>query len=90
MAVTRQEVIEKVTDFVNRKFGGDWKKCFDAHDEDGDGRLSTDEVCVVLSKSGIGYRISRWAIAAEIIKVMDSDGDDRISYSEFQSMTHMK
>lgn len=86
MATTRKEIVDKVTAFVNRKYNGDWQKAFDDHDEDGDGALTTSEVTVILAKADIGYRITRWAIAEQIISAMDADADDKVSFAEFKAM----
>jgi len=85
----RKEIVDKVTAFVNRKYNGDWKEAFEAHDEDGDGLMSTDEVAVVLAKSGIGYRATRWLIASQIIDAMDADADGKVSFDEFAKITDM-
>jgi Ca2+-binding EF-hand superfamily protein len=85
---TRQEVIEQVTKFVNNRYGGDWRKAFDAEDSNGDGRLTREEVSAVLAKAGVGLRLTRWAIALEVITAMDADGDGGISFDEFMKITH--
>lgn len=90
MATTRQEVIADVTAFVGRKYGGDWKKAFDAEDEDGDGRLSTVELTTILAKAGVGVLLTRWAIALEVIQAVDTDGDGYISWPEFQTIAGLK
>lgn len=83
--VTRKEVVEKVTALVRRKFGGDWKKAFDHYDENGDGLASTDEIASMLALAGVGYRLTRWAIAEHIITLMDSDNDGQVSFDEFKA-----
>ena len=87
--VTRQEIIDQVTALVKRKYDGDWKKAFDIEDSDNDGRLSTSEVSSILAKAGVGLKLTRWAIALQIIEMMDVDNDGYISWDEFQKITRL-
>jgi Ca2+-binding EF-hand superfamily protein len=87
---TKKEVIDKVTAFVKDKYDGDWKKAFDTEDTDNDGKVNQDELCVILAKSGVGMSLSRWAIAIQIINVMDTDGDGLINWDEFEKMIDMQ
>lgn len=87
--VTRQEVVEQVTELVNKRYGGDWRRAFDHEDDDGDGKLSTSEICSILARAGVGLRLTRWAVALQIVEAMDADNDDLISWEEFRKMTHV-
>lgn len=87
MATTRAEVIAKVSAYVERVFGGTdeshFKQAFDENDDNRDGRISLDELSDILSKAGIGFRLARWAIAKEVIDVLDADGDGYVAWDEF-------
>lgn len=82
----REDIIDHVKAFVQRKYNGDWKAAFAAEDADGDGRISMVELTTILAKSGIGVVLTRWATALQIIAVLDADGDGYISWAEFSSM----
>ena len=84
---TRESVIQDVTAFVAERYNGDWKKAFDAEDSDHDGRLSSTEVSVILAKAGVGMRLTRWAIALEVISAMDVNGNGYINWDEFSKLS---
>lgn len=89
MPTTREEVISDMRDFVSREYGGDWKRAFEAEDKNNDGRVSRDELIDILAKAGIGVRLTRRTIAAEVIKAMDADADGLIAWDEFKKLIDM-
>ena len=84
MAESKQSVIEKVTAHVTAVHGGDWKKAFDHHD--GDGRVSLAEMNGILAASGVGFRLTRGAIAAQVIVALDADADGFVTWAEFDAL----
>ncbi len=83
---TRQEVINKVSALVNQKWKGDYKAAFDAEDTDKDGRISRDELENILTEAGVGFRITRWAVAKEVMDCLDLNNDGFIQWKEFDSV----
>jgi Ca2+-binding EF-hand superfamily protein len=87
VGVTRRDVIDGVTAYVKRAYGGTdeaaFRRAFDANDGDGDGRLSLSELVVVLGKSGVGWVITRPVVAKEIVDALDADGDGYVEWNEF-------
>lgn len=55
-------------------------------DEDGDGRISADELLQYMFDVGVNGDGTTEAIAAQIIGEYDSDQDGRLSYDEFVNM----
>jgi len=82
---TRAEVIADVTALVNSRYGGDWRKAFDAKDADGDGRLSRKEIVALLADAMDLSLLDRWAAATAILREMDADSDGCVSYREFEA-----
>lgn len=90
--VSRQEVVQKVSAYVQRAFNGSdeaaYKRCFDAADTDADARISTGELEGILSRAGVGFALTRWPIAKAIIETLDIDGDWFVEWSEFLKVFH--
>lgn len=79
------ELKQKVKALVDGKFGGDYKKAFDAYDRDNDGAISKDELSSMLSDAKVGNGLTRGAWVKGIIGKMDEGGDQKIQWAEFQS-----
>lgn len=90
MPANRQEVIDKVSAYVARVYGDtsieSYRKAFSANDKNEDGRLSIEEVSDILSKAGIGFRLTRWAVAKVIIEALDANGDGYVEFKEFEAV----
>lgn len=86
MAETKQSVIDKVTAHVNAVHAGSWEKAFAHHDGDGDGRISHAEMNGILAASGVGFRLSRGAIASQVLVALDADADGFVTWAEFAAM----
>ncbi|MCE9529599.1 MAG: EF-hand domain-containing protein [Planctomycetes bacterium] len=79
----KQELREKMAAVVGARFGGDYEAAFRSYDADHDGAIEKDELKSLLSDAGVGSMWTRWAWAAGIIKEMDADTDERITWPEF-------
>ena len=82
----KQQVEEKVAALVEAKFGGDYQKAFEHYDSNHDGKVSKDELMTLLQEAGIGNFLTRSTWAAGVIEQLDTDGDGRISWPEFESI----
>lgn len=80
----QQEIVDETTAFVKDKFGGDWKKAFDAY-AGNDGLIDGDELSDMFSDGGIGPYLFRDQAAAKVIEFIDGNGDGKISWEEFQA-----
>jgi len=83
----KKELVDKVTQLVDTKFGGDWDKAFKSYAEhSGSGSLiDRDELLVMLEDAGIGNWLTRSSWADGIIEELDSSHDKQISWDEFQT-----
>ena len=82
----RQELITKISQLADHRFGGDARKMFKHYDRNLDNRISMGELISLLGDAGVGYRITRQVWAQAIIDELDSDQDDRISWEEFEAV----
>lgn len=89
-AASREECIAKVKNFVQLHHGGDYKAAFDGHDFDKDGKINTAELIGILQLSGVGWKLTRPVWADEIIKQLDTNGDGKIGWSEFDAVLNPK
>jgi len=82
----KQQLEEKVAALVEARFGGDYRKAFDHSDSNHDGKVGKDELMALLQDAGIGNFLTRSTWAAGVIEQLDTDGDGRISWPEFESV----
>lgn len=82
-----RELKAKVSALVSKSFGGDYKAAFEAYGGK-DGKVTKDELMKLLSDAGVGNGFTRGAWASGIIEKLDSDGDGRIGWSEFETVTN--
>jgi Ca2+-binding EF-hand superfamily protein len=82
----RRELADKVSALVGARFGGDYRRAFRHYDASGDGKVSQDELKALLADAGVGNVLTRSAWASGIIAELDTDGDGRISWSEFEAV----
>jgi len=80
------ELKQKVSRLVTNKFGGDYKKAFDAYDSDNDGKMTKDEIKQMLSDAGVGNGLTRGAWADGILKKLDLNHDSGVQWAEFASV----
>jgi Ca2+-binding EF-hand superfamily protein len=66
--------------------GGDYRRAFAHYDASGNGKVSQDELKALLADAGVGNLLTRSAWASGIIAELDTDGDGRISWSEFEAV----
>ena len=83
----KQELVHKVTQLINAKFGGDWDRAFDHYAKaTGSGALlERTDLLEVLEEAGIGSWMTRGMWADGVIKELDLSGDKSISRHEFRS-----
>lgn len=82
----RASVVQKVTLYVNTTFGGDWQKAFNSYAVNG--LVSRDALLAILKAAGVGFALGRPFVAAQVMEVMDANGDGSITWDEFQSLAH--
>ena len=81
-----KELKKKVNALVTTRFGGDYKKAFDAYDGDGDGKMTKDEIKRLLADAGVGNGLTRGAWADGILKKLDMNHDSGVQWCEFESV----
>lgn len=85
-----RELKEKVTRLVNREFGGDFKKAFEYYAAQGSDNVDKHELRSLLADAGVGNGITRGAWADGIIGKLDTDGDKKIQWEEFEKVAAKK
>ncbi len=88
MSDPKQELVEKVTQLVNQRYGGDWNRAFRHYSGLGgsSGLVDRDAVATLLKDAGIGNAITRGAWTNGIVKELDEDEDRKISWDEFRKI----
>jgi hypothetical protein len=81
-----EELKKKVGALVDKKFGGSYKKAFDHYDSDRDGGVTKNELMALLSDAGVGNGLTRGVWASKIIDKLDKSGDQKIEWTEFESV----
>ncbi len=81
-----RELKTKVGALVQSKFGGDYKKAFAHYDTNQDGGVDKGELVQLLSDAGVGNGITRGTWASKIIEKLDTTGDSKIEWSEFETV----
>lgn len=81
-----RELKAKITALVNRRYGGDYQKAFEAYDPDGDGSIDKAGLTRFLADAGVGNGLTRGAWVKGIIGKLDGNGDSKIQWTELQSM----
>lgn len=81
----KKELQEKVTQLVDRQFGGEWRLAFQhyAFFGSGDG-VDKEGLSRLLEDAGIGNRFTRGAWTSGVLEKLDTNSDDSISWMEFQ------
>ena len=81
-----QELADKLSAFVQDRFGGDYDKAFEYFDKDNDGMLNRSELSDALGDIGIGNFITRGMWVDGIMEKLDkSPTDGKLSYNELLS-----
>lgn len=81
-----KELKQKVSALVNKRFGGDYKKAFAHYDGNGDDAIDKGELVALLSEAGVGNSLTRSKWAGKIIERLDSSGDLKVQWSEFDKV----
>ena len=86
------EVKTKVKALCDRDFGGDYKKGFDHFDANHDGVCDKNEVIALLKAAEVNIPTApTWGmIAAAVIEKMDTNGDGKVAYAEFDAVMNAK
>jgi len=85
----KEEALKKIKHLVDTKFQGSYKSCFDHYDKLGlhNEKISKEELKVMLKDASIGF--GDWArsiAASKIIKAVDVNKDNEISWEELKKM----
>lgn len=82
----KQELMDKLTHLVDSKFGGDWSKAFNHYARQAESTQHMDqaELGDLLRDAGVGDGSPSTKVVESIIKKLDSDSDNKISWEEFQ------
>jgi len=83
-----REVIAKVGALVTDRFRGSYRLAFKYYDADDDDVITMADLVRLLADAGVGFRMTRELWAAGVIDALDRDGDDRISWKEFEDVLH--
>ncbi len=88
MSDPKQELVEKVTQLVKQRYGGDWNRAFRHYSGLGgsSGLVDRDAVAELLKDAGIGNAMTRGAWTRGIVKELDEDEDLKISWDEFRKI----
>jgi hypothetical protein len=81
-----RELKTKVAALVANKFGGDYNKAFAHYDSDGDGGIGKRELVDLLADAKVGNGLTRGIWAGKIIDKLDTGGDRKIQWPEFESV----
>ncbi len=82
----KAELIDKVTNLVVTGFAGDYRAAFMHYDANTDGFVSKAELDTLLIDANVGNRFTRPVWINGIIDAMDVNGDDKISWDEFDKV----
>jgi len=80
------ELQTKVGALVEKQFGGDYKKAFEAYDGDHDGGVNGDELSQLLKDAKVGTFVTRGMWVKGILDKLDKTGDRKIQWPEFESV----
>lgn len=85
-AEDQQTLIRKMTAYVSKHYKGTgleaWQRAFNAADRDHDGRIDEGELERMLSDAGVGNFMTVGAWAEEVLKSLDTDGSDGLTFPE--------
>ena len=88
----KEELIEKVSTLVSRRFHGNYRQAFTHYASSHSATPTVDEreLKSLLADAGIGNSITRGMWASGIIDELDKDADRRISWTEFEAVIRAK
>jgi Ca2+-binding EF-hand superfamily protein len=88
MDKNKAELVRKVGDLVNRRFGGDYRAAFQSYSRKrtSDATVDKDELKDLLADASVGNGMTRGLWADGIVRELDRDGDGRIGWEEFESV----
>ncbi len=83
----KQELIDKVSALVARRFGGDWDRAFEYYAKVGGaaGLVNDDGVSKILKDAGYGWAM-RGLMTGKVLEALDTDKDNAISLTEFRKV----
>ncbi len=79
-----KELKVKVSRLVSARFGGDYKKAFDAYDANHDGSINAEELKKLLKDADVGNFATRGAWVSGIMERFDKNKDGKIEWREFE------
>lgn len=85
MSDPKKELVTKVRHLVDLRHGGDFNSAFRhyANSHSADAKVNRGELIQLLTDAGIGNSLTRGRWASGVMEEIDTDGDDKISASEF-------
>lgn len=88
MSNPKKELITKVRHLVDLQYGGDFNAAFRhyANSNSADAKVDRSELIQLLDEAGIGNSLTRGRWATGVMDEVDTDGDDKISASEFSAV----
>ena len=81
------DLIAKLTAFVDARFGGDRRQCWQ-HYADVSGEIGLAELNRLFKDASIGSTRTRSLIGKEVIRRMDANGNGKIGYDEFEEVVN--
>ncbi len=85
-----QELVGKIQGVLRGRYGGVGndarQSMFKDYDTNGDGLIDADELSAILADAGVGNALTRGFWVKGVIARMDEDGDEQISFDEFEAV----
>ncbi|MBM4360736.1 MAG: EF-hand domain-containing protein [Deltaproteobacteria bacterium] len=81
-----QELRDKVTRLVETQFKMDWVRAFDHYAVGTSATVDRERLLAMLEDAGIGNFMTRGKWADALLEKLDTNGDKRISWGEFESV----
>ena len=80
-----RSAVTRAKEWVATTFNGNYRAAFDHFDTDRDGKLTGNDVAVMLAAIRVGNLITRHGLAQMVISRLDTDGDGYLSWAEFEA-----
>ncbi len=85
-----QELVGKIQNVLRGRYGDVGlqarRRMFDDYDTNGDGQIDAEELTAILADAGVGNALTRGFWVKGVIARLDDDGDELISFEEFEAV----